>query len=479
MVVRKIITHIVRKIKNSTTIKSGIWYTITDFILKGMAFLTIPIYTRLLSVKEYGIVSVYMTFVSIFTIITGLDIHASIGTAVHDFKEKKEEYLSSTLFLSFLSFIIIFLLIFSFKNNLSTLINISPNILMLSVISGYLSFIFEFFIKTKVFERDYKKKSILSILKASLNVGLSTWFLLIIENHKYLGRIYGDLFSKLLLSTILFSILLFNGRKLYWIKAWKYSIIIGTPLILHNLSGIILSQFDRLAIQKIIGAEKVGLYSYAYTLGMVPIIILGATNLAWVPCFYEKMYKNKKNEINSKSKFYNELYIILLSLIFITIPELGLKMAPKSYSTSLLIIPIINASYYMQFLYTLYVNFAFFYKKTGSISIGTMLAGIINITLNIWLIPKLGYEIASITTLISYFFLLLFHVLNVRINLKDKTLSAKYVFCWAIIVIITSIIQYYISKHFGMFSFTERLSRIIIFGTLGFIISIKLLRKLS
>ncbi|WP_459997235.1 oligosaccharide flippase family protein, partial [Marinitoga arctica] len=134
---------------------------------------------------------------------------------------------------------------------------------------------------------------LLSLINALLNVVLSIWLLLIIENNKYIGRIYGDLLSKLILSSILFLIIVIKGKKLLWPKAWKYSLLIGVPLILHNLSGIVLTQFDRLAIQKIIGAEKVGLYSYAYTLGMIPLIILGATNLAWVPWFYDRMYENK------------------------------------------------------------------------------------------------------------------------------------------------------------------------------------------
>lgn len=180
-----------------------------------------------------------------------------------------------------------------------------------------------------------------------MNVGLSIWLLLIIENNKYIGRILGDLFSKLILSMVLFSIVIVKGRKLIWLEAWKYSLTIGIPLILHNLSGVILQQFDRLAIQKIIGSEETGLYSYAYNLGMIPLIILGAANLAWVQWFFEKMYKDKKFEINLKSVYYNEIYVIILSVIFIVVPELGIIMAPSDYSKSLVIIPIINSSYYM------------------------------------------------------------------------------------------------------------------------------------
>ncbi|SHF22637.1 Membrane protein involved in the export of O-antigen and teichoic acid [Marinitoga hydrogenitolerans DSM 16785] len=451
----------------------------TDFILKGMTFITIPIFTRLLTVEEYGIVSLYNTFVSVFAIITGLDLNASIGTGVKDFREKKKEFLSSTLFLSLISFLIQFLIIILFKNQISSLFNIRKNILILAVISGYLSVIFQFYFYIKIFEKDYKKRSLVGLIYALLKVGLSIWLLLKIENNKYMGRIYGDLISNLLLSSILFLIITLKGKKLIWPKAWKYSLLIGVPLILHNLSGIVLNQFDRLVIQKIIGSEKVGLYSYAYTLGMIPLIILGATKLAWGPWFYDKMYEGMRNDINIKSKYYNEIYVIILSIIFIVTPELGLIMAPHKYNISLILIPIIVASYYMQFLYTIFSIFAFFYKKTGLISIGTVLAGIINIVLNILLIPKYGYEMAAITTLISYFFLLFFHALNVRYNLKDKTISAKYIFGWAFLIIVLGISQYLIAKYFGMFSFIERLSRIVIFGVLGIVVGIKLYKKLE
>jgi O-antigen/teichoic acid export membrane protein len=53
----------------------------------------------------------------------------------------------------------------------------------------------------------------------------------------------------------------------------------------------------------------------------------------------------------------------------------------------------------------------FFYRKTGLISLGTLLSAIINITLNIIFVPKFGYIAAAITTTISYLFLFIFHYL--------------------------------------------------------------------
>ncbi|ANQ54608.1 lipopolysaccharide biosynthesis protein [Thermosipho sp. 1070] len=466
-------------LKNSIVIKSGIWYITTEFLVKGIGLITIPIFTRLLSVEEFGIVSVYKTLAAVFGILASLYIYSSIGTAINDFKNNFRSFLSSILFLSLISFTTQFILIYSFKQNLSKLFNVRPKILMLSISSGYLNSIIIFFIMIKVFERKYKQKTLINLIDILLNTGLSILLLTTIKNNKYLGRIYGELLSKILLSSILFLAIIFKGKKIVWLKAWKYSLSISIPLILSGISGVILIQFDRIIIQKILNSEKVGLYSYSYTLGIIPTIFSGAMNLAWVPWFYDKMYKNKKVEILKKIPYYNELYVVLLLLIFMLVPELGLIMAPKQYYASLIILPIITTSYYMQFLYTIYVNFAFFYKKTGSISIGTFLAGLINIILNIWLIPIFGYEVAALTTLISYFFLLLFHTLNVKYHLKDNTISAKYIFSWAFLIIVLSLIQYYISKRFGMFSLTERISRIVIFGSFGIIVITRLYKRLK
>jgi O-antigen/teichoic acid export membrane protein len=475
----KALRNVFERVRKSQTLKAGIWYTATDFFLKGMAFITIPIYTRLLSVQEYGVVSVYGTFVSIFALITGLDLHASIGTGINDFREKKDSFLSSVLFLSLLSFLVFAIAGLIGKNYLSSLLNIKSDVLYLSIIGGYLGFVIEFYSAVKVFEQQYKIKSILSLVNALTNFGLSVFLLLVISRDKYLGRIYGDLFSKVVFSVILFIIITLRGRRLIWPEAWKYSLKISIPLILHSLSGIILSQFDRLAIQKMIDSEKVGLYSYAYNLGMIPSVVLGALNSAWVPWFYDKMYKRDLKEVELKSKYYNEVFLLFICLMYITIPELGIIMAPRTYSASLVIVPVIISSYYMQFLYTLYVNFAFSHKKTGAISVGTALAGLVNVVSNILLIPKLGYEVAAITTLASYFLLLFFHAVNVRYNLKDRTLSARYIFSNAFLIIFLSLVQYLISRRFFMFSIIERTARLVIFGTVGLITLLHLLEKLG
>lgn len=44
----------------SANVRSGLWYTICSFVQKGISFITVPIFTRLLTTEQYGVVSIYI-----------------------------------------------------------------------------------------------------------------------------------------------------------------------------------------------------------------------------------------------------------------------------------------------------------------------------------------------------------------------------------------------------------------------------------
>ena len=47
---------------NSKALRSGIGYTIGNIFIKGINFLTLPIFSRLLSPEEFGIYNVFASY---------------------------------------------------------------------------------------------------------------------------------------------------------------------------------------------------------------------------------------------------------------------------------------------------------------------------------------------------------------------------------------------------------------------------------
>ena len=80
------------KLKNASTL-----YLIGNFFNKGIAFLSVPIFTRLLSTSDYGIINTYQSWIGIAVMIMGYALHMGIYNSFVDYKDKTEEYLSTIL----------------------------------------------------------------------------------------------------------------------------------------------------------------------------------------------------------------------------------------------------------------------------------------------------------------------------------------------------------------------------------------------
>ena len=64
-------------------------------------------------------------------------------------------------------------------------------------------------------------------------------------------------------------------------------------MIPYALGAVILAQFDRIMISSYSGSSAAGLYSFAYNIGMLQMLIVGALNTAWMPRYFD--YLNKKD----------------------------------------------------------------------------------------------------------------------------------------------------------------------------------------
>lgn len=53
--------------KSNKVVNAGIGYTIGNIFIKGVSFLTIPLYTRLMATGDYGIYNTYVAYVGIVT----------------------------------------------------------------------------------------------------------------------------------------------------------------------------------------------------------------------------------------------------------------------------------------------------------------------------------------------------------------------------------------------------------------------------
>ena len=88
------------KNKKGSAFKAGFWYTISSIIVKSMAVLTTPFFTRLMTTSEYGYASTFISWHALLLTIFSLNLTYSIGRAKLDFPDNLDDYIGSCQILS-------------------------------------------------------------------------------------------------------------------------------------------------------------------------------------------------------------------------------------------------------------------------------------------------------------------------------------------------------------------------------------------
>lgn len=417
----------IKKLFTNKIIKAGSWYTITNFFLKGITFLSIPIFTRLLSTKDYGVVSLYNTWVVIFTIIIGLSLNESIRRAKYDYSDNYNEFVSSITFLSLIIFLVYLIIFIPLGNVLQGVTGLSAFLFYLMIFQSFFTNIQELTMTKLRFEYKYKMVSIISIILGLSGIILSIFLIQTqFEGQSFLGKIIGTLIPIIIIGFFCIFYLLGKGKEFVNLVYWKYALVLSTPLIFHSLSSVANNLFDRILINKYLGDSATGIYSFAYNVAVIVGVIGISLEQAWLPWFFEKFKQSKLTIIKERARIYRNFYTVIYICVLMVSTEIIKVMAAEDFWGGLDILPWIFMAYYFQFMYALEVNVEFALKKTILIPLGTIFSAIINIILNILLIPKFGYMAAAITTVISYFLLFLFHYLMTTKIIKQNIYGFKF-----------------------------------------------------
>ena len=393
---------------------------ISTFMLQGIAFVTTPIFTRLLGTEQFGMYSLFNSWVLILTCLMGFSVNSSIGTGIYTFKDKYIYFRNSVLLSSTLICLLELILIGICIPILTKITGFSGWLIIILGVTTLSHYIVNFAQMAFIYEKKADNNLILSVSISIVSVVVSI-FLIYKENDnsRYLGRIYG-VATTYLVAAIIVWLLLFLKKPVGIKKEYlKYGIAVGFPIVFHSLSQQILGQSDRVMMQWFgVNADKIGIYSLFYTISSVLVTILGALNNSWCPFYYDDLNEEKWNILNKKCKNYIELFTVLgIGFLFLS-REVSYFMADESYWSGMNIIPILTFAVYFTFMYQFPVNFEFFHKKTKIIAIGTVGAGILNIILNAIMIPKWGMYGAAIATAISYLALFFAHYYIV-IHMKE------------------------------------------------------------
>lgn len=191
------------------------------------------------------------------------------------------------------------------------------------------------------------------------------------------------------------------------LKLGKAMLIYGLPLMMLESLGLVLRLSDRYLIEAILGVSALGQYSASYNLtSYIDVIILAALMQAVKPA-YMQMWESQgklptQQFLSGGFRMYMVIGIPFIAMFSITSPYLLGFLAGDKYSPGTVIIPYVAVSFWLEGAMHFLAAGLYIFKHTRLLMIWSLVATVINLVLNVLLIPRFGITGAAVVTIISY-----------------------------------------------------------------------------
>ncbi|MBQ9019206.1 MAG: oligosaccharide flippase family protein [Bacilli bacterium] len=406
-----------------------------------ISFFLLPLYTSYLATKEYGLVDLIQTYVTLIVPIITLELEMSIFRYLIDARKSENEtkkLISNNFFVLGLS-----LIIFSIIYIITTcFINIPFRwIILVDIIVCVLSGNFLQVARGVGKTLDYSISCILT--------GITTIVSNIILICNFHMGAEGMIIS-MALANFVCSLYLFLRLKLYkkinlkqtdkklLKEMYKYSI----PLIPNNISWWIVNVSDRTIISFVLNAGANGLYAISNKFPTIISSLTGIFNLSWAES--ASLHINSKDRDEFFSDIFNTIMKLFTSLgvgMIACMPFVFPLLIDTKYNDAYNYIPYLVLGSVFNVAICIYSQVYLAKKLSKQVATTAVLGAIINILINIIFIKQIGLYAAAISTAISYFVMMLYRHIDLKkyVNIK----ISKGLITNSIIIFSYSIFLYY------------------------------------
>jgi O-antigen/teichoic acid export membrane protein len=407
------------------TAKDALIYLPSMIIPAILGIALLRVFTTLLSPKEYGQYNIALSTIGLIKVFSVIWLSSSAIRFYPKYKKENQEapFLSSLFYASWasaalLAAIAIAVLFVFFRNRLEHQL---VGLLRITILASIVITVFEIIIN--LFRSSFQPKkyslywSLYVMGKPVIGVAL-----MLFAGMKAEGLFWGFFLAPLAMLFFLFYDLhLYSQVRIKLISSRIIKIFAGygMPMMISNFSLWILTLSDRYLIEIFKGSEQVGLYGLGYSIPEKTMQFTFMTlMLAAYPIIIENWEKKDSSSTQILISAMSRYYLLLITPLWVTLVALPKQMllllAADEFSTGAQVIPFIASGLYFLGL-SQYVQKGLELKqKSIKIAVTSFIAGAANISMNIILIPKIGFLGAGISCFFAYIVYFCSAVLFVR-----------------------------------------------------------------
>lgn len=423
-------------------------FTIGTFSSKLLVFILVPIYTNALTPSEFGDVDILVQTANLLIPLVTLGITNAIIRFGLDKNYNKKDVFSTGIY-AVLGGSAGLILIMPFLSDLDFFKGYSF-LLTVFILASSFKLLCNQFVRAKgnirLFTLDGFLSTLLTLLFTILFLTVFHWGI----NGYLLATIFSDVITGLFLFFFdhLYRYVKWDHINRFTARAMvKYAI----PMIPSTLSWWIINVSDRYLVKWMLGAEANGLYAIAYKVPSMIVLISGIFMDAWQVSAFDNSSPRERERFFSTICNAYQTIIFLASgglIIFSKIMTTILTVDKANYYPAWQYIPLLVMATAFSCLVTFLGSIYMVEKKSNMILLTTMIGAVINIVLNIILIPEFGVNGAAFATFVSYFLIFVIRAVHtqsmIRIHWKVKLLGINLIIISAISYVMVAELPFWI-----------------------------------
>ena len=406
-----------------------------------ISFFLLPLYTGYLTTKQYGVVDLIQTYVRLLVPLLTIELEMGVFRFLIDTRGKDKdtkEVMSNNftiLFGSLFLFSILYIIVTSIWHiDYRWLILFD---IFICTITGNLLQVARGFGKTL----DY---SIACIITGAMNVLLNI-LLIVFGGLRVTGMVLSMAIANGLGALYLFiklKLYRYFNKKLIDKNLIKSMIKYSAPLVPNSLSWWIVSVSDRSIISVVLGAASNGIYAISNKFPTLLSSVFAIFNMSW--CESATLHINSEDRDEFFSDVCNTVVKLFTSLgvgMIACMPFVFPILINSSYNEAFIYIPILAIGVVFNVGVSLYSSIYIAKKMTKQVAATSVMGAIINIVVNVLLIKFIGLWAACISTMISYFVMMIYRHFDLKKYIKIK--YEKGIFIKTILIFAFAIVLYY------------------------------------
>lgn len=389
------------------TLRDVVWSSLPSVVAKARGLVLIPIIIGLAGIAEYGAYVIVTTIASYGALLGTLSLNNAMIRMAHSEASPQARFVSLLVIVMPIAFILTVILAIA-AGVLSSLFLDGEFIDILLVGSGYVAISVlrlmaeDYYRSADLISSHARIQAALPVLEV-LSVALGLLLLESLAAGMVLYVTLGGVLTLWLTARIVRGTWFVGFKQVFqWAGLRKY-LAYSIPLVPSGLTTLIASNGDRLVIGWLLDTSAVGIYSTGYAIGSVVMMANPPITNALFPkvakAYSESRFADARQLVAQWTRRFGMLALLLLPLFGLTWVFFGRATGATDVVAIATIVLFATGIYGCGRIYSLHLFGA---AKTNYVMYIYVAGAVLNVGLNLLLIPSIGTIGAALSTLIAY-----------------------------------------------------------------------------